>query len=79
MIETFIRKYWEGEEILFFIHFQDQEAIRQIELTSKGKILLSKDNPVQGESMLYDQALNELELQEKDFITKDEFEIAWND
>jgi hypothetical protein len=79
MKEVFIKKYWDEEGVLFYLHFQGETAVRQIEITSKDKKLLSLSNPVKSGSMLYDQKLNELELKSEDFITKEEFEKAWQD
>jgi hypothetical protein len=79
MQELFVKKFWEEESIWFYIHFQNKEAIRQIEISSKGKVFLTLENPQQGESMLYDQSIEELDLQDSDFITKEEFEGIWND
>lgn len=79
MKELFIKKYWKEEDILFYLHFQNEEAIRQIEISSKGKVRLTLESPHQGESMLCDQSIEELDLQDSDFITKEEFEGIWND
>lgn len=78
MQELFVKKFWNEENILFYIHFQDGEAVRQIEETSKGRVLLTSENPHKRESMLYDQSLDELELNDSDFITEDEFNEIWN-
>ncbi len=78
MQELFLRKYWEEEGILFYLHFQEGKAVRQIEIASEGKVYLTLENPIQGESMLYDQSLDELEVSKSDFITKEEFDIIWN-
>ncbi|MDQ0065126.1 hypothetical protein [Chryseobacterium lathyri] len=77
--ELFVKKFWKEESIWFYVHFQNGEAIRQIEISSKGKVFLTPEIPQQGESMLYDQSLEELDLQDSDFITKEDFEGAWND
>ncbi|MGG5210113.1 hypothetical protein ACQWU4_14380 [Chryseobacterium sp. MIQD13] len=79
MQELFVKKFWEEETIWFYIHFQNKEAIRQLEIRSKGKVFLILENPQQGESKLYDQSIEELDLQDSDFITKEEFEDTWND
>lgn len=78
MQELFVKKYWDEENVLFYIHFQNGEAVRQIEETSKGRVLLTSENSHQGDSILYDQSLNELELNESDFITEEEFNKIWN-
>lgn len=77
MKETFVKKYWEEEDILFFLHFKGNSAIRQVEVRHNEKIFLSLDEPVKKDSMLYDQNLDDLELTEKDYITKQEFETIW--
>lgn len=79
MQEFYIKKYWEEENVLFYIHFQNGEAIRQIEETSGGLLFLSLENPQQGDSMLYDQSLDELDLNKSDFITEYDFNKIWND
>jgi len=48
-------------------------------INSKGKVFLTSEIPQQGESMLYDQSLEELDLQDAEFITREEFGGAWND
>lgn len=79
MKELFIKKYWNEEDILFYIHFQNENAVRQIEITDKGKIYLTLENPQQGESMLYDQSINDLDVNHSDFISKEEFEKQWQE
>lgn len=78
MQELFVKKFWGEENIWFYIHFQNEEAVRQIECDPKGKIFLTLENPQKGESMLYDQSITELDLEDSDFITKEEFEKEWN-
>jgi hypothetical protein len=75
----FIKKYWDEEDVLFFLHFQNGKAIKQIEITPASKLLLTLNNPLSGSSMLYDQSLDELDLIESDFITEEEFNKAWNE
>lgn len=79
MEEKYIKKYWEEEDIYFYIHFKNNIAVRQLEITSKGKIYLTLENPTQGELMLYDQSLDELDLEESDFITENEFNKIWDE
>lgn len=79
MEEVFIRKYWEDEKILFYIYFRNGQAIKQIEISENGKIFLSADNPQNGESMLYDQSISDLDLDEDDFINDEIFSKAWTD
>jgi hypothetical protein len=77
MQEVFIKKYWAEENILFYVHFRDGRAVRQIEVTPEKKVFLSEENPVQGEYSLYDQSLDDLQLDQKDFITAAVFESVW--
>lgn len=76
---VFIKKNWNEENIIFYIHFHNNEAIRQIEVSSKNKTFLTLENPFQNESMLFDQNLEDLDLEEKDFITEQEFNLIWED
>lgn len=78
MKDLFIKKYWDEEEILFLLHFHNNEAVRQIEVFKGKTVYLSLDNPIQGDSMLYDQSFNDLEVNDSDFISKEEFESEWN-
>lgn len=77
MKEVFIKKYWDDENVLFYLHFQNDTAFRQIEITSNNKILLTSQHPRSGNSMLYDQSLKDLDLQKSDFITELEFNRIW--
>ncbi|MBB2951620.1 hypothetical protein [Sphingobacterium sp. JUb56] len=79
MQELFIKQYWNEEDILFYIHFQNGEAVRQIEVASNSKVFLTSENPHQGESFLYDQSFDELDLEQPDFITEEEFNKVWDD
>jgi len=78
-MNIYVKKNWNEENIIFYIHFHNNEAIRQIEVSSKNKIFLTFQNSIQGESMLFDQNLEALDLEEKDFITEKEFNSIWED
>lgn len=79
MKEVFVKKYWDEDDVLFYLHFQNDEAVRQVEITPSSKLKLTTSNPLNGDSMLYDQSLNELDLKESDFITEEEFNKIWNE
>ena len=74
----FLKKFWAEGEILFYVHFQDGRAVRQIEVTLKNKVFLTTDHPSEGDSVLYDQHLDDLQAGPRDFITREEFERIWN-
>jgi len=78
MTETFIKKYWDEENVLYYLHFIGNDAIRQIEIRGDKKAYMDVKNPVQALN-IYDQDLDELELEKEDFITKQEFEEAWGE
>lgn len=78
MKETFVKKYWDQEDILYFLHFKDNDAVRQIEISGGKMLFLNIDNRDDAK-LIYDQSLDELELNEDYCITGDEFEVAWND
>lgn len=77
MKDVFGKKYWEEEEVMFYIHFQDGFAVAQIEVTKENKVFLSTESPWKDNSILYDQHLDELNLQKNDFISKSEFMDVW--
>lgn len=79
MKEVFIKKYWNEDDILFLIHFENNIAVRQIEITSNDRVFLSADNPYQENSMLFDQTLDEMDIDDADLISKQEFETAWQE
>lgn len=78
MKEDFIKKYWDEDDILFYIHFQDDYAVRQLEIKLDEKIHLTLEEPINEEYMLYDQKFSDLDLEKDDFITKEEFNLAWH-
>lgn len=77
MKEIFIKKYWDEENILFYLHFQDKECVRQIEIKEGNYIFLSKENPEQY-LLIADKDFDESDYNKEDFIAKEEFEIVWN-
>ena len=79
MKEVFVKKYWDEEDVLFYLHFQNDEAIRQVEITPTSKLKLTTSNPTNGDSMLYDQSLDKLDLKKSDFITEEDFDKIWNE
>ena len=74
MKDVYVKKYWEEEGILFYILFENEGAARQIEVKLESRIFLDLDNPIQDDSMLYDQGLSDLELTDNDIISEDEFD-----
>lgn len=76
--ETYLKRYWPEEDILFYLHFEGSKAIRQIEISPTGLVKLSTDNPHQEKSMLYDQNLEDLDdLDDFEVITAQEFNSIW--
>ncbi len=75
--EVFVKKYWSEEDVWFYLHFQNGNAVAQVEITKDFKVFLSTENPLQGDSMLYDQSLDDLDLNKEDYISKDEFMKVW--
>lgn len=74
----YIKKYWDEENVMFYLCFEGEEAVKQIEVTSDRTIFLSKDHPIEGDYFLYDQSLSDLDLNEEDFISEEEFDEAWS-
>ena len=73
----YVKKHWEEENILFFLHFVGEDAVRQIEVHPDKTIFLTTEHPICGEYFLYDQSLSTLDLLPEDFTTKEEFEKVW--
>jgi len=79
MEETYIKINWKEENTIFYLHFSEENAIEQIEVNNKGVFITSLKNPLNDESMLYDQDLCELDIDmyslisEKEFLEKKEF------
>lgn len=72
MTEVFIKKYWDEEDVLYYLHFVDGVAVEQIEITPTGKKFLTE------KSEIYDQSLEELDLKPEDIIEAKEFFYVWN-
>lgn len=77
MKEIFIKKFWKEEGVMFYIHFQGEWAVRQIEIFSSKGYTTSVLKPINEESMLYDQKFSDLDLDPSDFISKEQFEKNW--
>jgi len=77
MTETFVKKYWDEGDLLYYLHFKGNDAIRQIEITGDNKVYLDINEPAQA-LYIYDQDLEDLELDEEDYISKEEFDGAWS-
>ena len=79
MKKVFIKRYWEEEDITFYIAFLNEDAIKQIEISSDGVFLTSEKYPINENSMLYDQDFSDLDLSEFSLISEEEFMKVWND
>ena len=77
MKETFIKKEWPEEDVIIFLHFQGEYAVRQMEIKANHVERVTLDDPIKEEIVLSDAFLSDLKLSETDFITKEEFERAW--
>ncbi len=78
MKDIYTKYYWDEGDILFYHHFRDNYAIKQIEIRKDKTIFISEENPIQGEDMLYDGKFEDLEVTDDQFITKKEFEEMWS-
>lgn len=78
MNDIFIKKKWDEEDIVFYIHFKNDVAIRQMEIYPNEIRYLSESNPFYKDSWLCDQSLETLDFEKNDFIDKIEFETLWN-
>ena len=78
MKEVFIKKYWDEEGIMFYLHFKNDKVVAQIEISPHKRVYLSEDLPIVEDSILYDQSISELDLEDNNYITKDEFMSLWH-
>ncbi|WP_288241128.1 hypothetical protein [uncultured Bacteroides sp.] len=78
MNDYYIKRYWEEEDILFYLHFHNKLAVRQIEVLSGEAVCLTIENPIQGEHLLCDKELDDLSFEESDYISEEEFNKVWS-
>ena len=78
MREVFVKGYVKEFDKILYIHYQNGEAIRQIEVTPTSKVLLTSNNP-KDYLIMDDQILNEAYLEPSDIITEEEFNKVWNE
>lgn len=76
-MNVYIKKYWKEENVLIYLHFIGEKAVRQIEIYPQLAVFLSEENPVYKTYFLYDQNFSDLELDSSDFITEYEFNKKW--
>ena len=76
---TYVKKQWAEENVVYYIQFIGDDAIRQVEKYPDRTIYLSTANPVYEDSILYDQGLQLIKssLSSKNYITKDDFKKVW--
>ncbi|RYZ49750.1 MAG: hypothetical protein EOP49_15550 [Sphingobacteriales bacterium] len=79
MTEVFIKYHWQEESITFYVHYTDGWAVRQLEISARGKVYLTEEHPAAGDSELSDQPLSKSDFSEGHFISRDDFERAWKE
>lgn len=77
MDDCFIKKSWEEESVLFYLHFHNRLVVRQIEVLLEETVYLTIENPIQGEHLLCDKELDDLSFEESDYILEKEFNKMW--
>ena len=79
-MDKYIKKSFDdlGYEIQMYLHFHGAFAVQQIEVSDNGVMKLDESNPVIGDAFLYDQTYSDIEWDEKDFISKEEFDNVWD-
>jgi hypothetical protein len=78
MKEVFTKGYVKEVDKMIYVHYQNGEAIRQIEVTPTSKVLLTSNNP-KDYLIMDDQILNEAYLEPSNIITEEEFNKIWNE
>lgn len=79
MKELFIKEYWDEEHVLYYLHVRNDMIVRQIEATIQRTLYFDVDNPTQGECFMCDVPFSELEKDEWNYISKEEFDRKWNE
>ncbi|NPD80803.1 hypothetical protein HPS57_02265 [Prevotella sp. PINT] len=74
----YIKKKYDDENVVIYIHFQGENAVRQIEVYPDNIIKLSEELPICGDTFLYDQDFSDIVWDSEDFITEKEFNKIWN-
>ena len=77
MKELYIKKFWNEENILFYLHSQDDIIVRQIEIQGVRKVCLDEKTPSQDGYSLADVTLSALEIESPVYITEEEFNAVW--
>jgi hypothetical protein len=78
MKEVFTKGYVKEVDKMIYVHYQNGEAIRQIEVTPTSKVLLTSNNP-KDYLIMDDQILNEAYLEPSNIIIEEEFDKIWNE
>lgn len=78
MSEIFIRRYYQEENIMYYLHFIGEEAVRQLEIHTDKRLRYTTEHPYDDDGGLYDQDFSDVEWPADSFITRDEFETEWN-
>lgn len=76
--KVYIKKWWDEEDIVFYLEFENGYATKQIEIHGDMTVRLSTERPIVGDYFLYDQTLSDLELEPQDYISEEEFYRIWN-
>lgn len=76
--DIYVRRKWEEENIIIYLHFIEENAVRQMEVFPNKVVKISKNNPISEDSYLYDQNFSDIKWDESDFISEDEFNEKWN-
>lgn len=61
MTTYFIKKYWPEDNTLFYLQFQGGKAIKQIVVSTTGRVYLTEDAPVAGNLVLYNKEMEKLD------------------
>lgn len=78
MAEIFFRKYWKEGNTIYYIHFKNGIAIRQIEINENKIVCLSEQDSFYKEYFLYEHSFDELEdVKPEDLISKEEFDLTY--
>jgi hypothetical protein len=78
MKDTYLKGYWAEETLWIYQHYEDQYAIRQINMFPNEIKFFTVESSMQGKDGLGDQPLDTVDTSMVEFISKEEFEEVWN-
>ncbi len=79
MRNTYMRIEAKDDNVIIYLHFLGEDAVRQIDITPDGIFLTTTKFPFNEDAMLYDQDLSDLDDDSFEIISELEFNAKWEE